>query len=486
MSSKKNSNLHNAKRAKQDEFYTQWVDIETEMNAYLDYNPDVFRDKTILLPCDDPSWSNFTKYFALRFEDYGIKKLISTSYAPKSNMDGMFYEPEPGLFEDAFYDEQKDFEHGKIFVLEQGKDSNRDGRINIEDFEWEYLEGDGDFRSDEITALRDEADMVITNPPFSLFREFIAWLIEGEVEFSIIGNMNAITYKEVFPLIKNNKVWIGASGMKSMEYEIPKVYAGGKKNQRIDENGVHYQKLGNTCWFANIEHGRRHEPLPLMSMEDNLRYNSRIFNNPNSYKKYDNYDAIEVPVTAGIPNDYTIEKWVTDDEYDALVDNGYVLEVLEERERERERERGAHSESLNGCSNQFPGQVQSRTVRDTRNGSLYCSKECSCARESCNQRETNICKNTHTIQSRERNIRILNPIMGVPISFLDKYCPDQFEILGSQRWSKSQELLDIYTGVVIPPENDNKTLICGRETYDRIFIKNKAQSTITSKKDDTQ
>ena len=144
---KKNSNLHNAKRAKQDEFYTQWVDIETEMNAYLDYDKDVFRGKTILLPCDDPSWSNFTKYFALRFEDYGIKKLISTSYAPKSNMDGMFYEPEPGLFEDAFYDEQKDFERGKIFILEQGKDSNLDGRINIEDFEWEYLEGDGDFRS---------------------------------------------------------------------------------------------------------------------------------------------------------------------------------------------------------------------------------------------------------------------------------------------------------------------------------------------------
>ena len=302
---KKNSNLHNAKRAKQDEFYTQWVDIETEMNAYLDYDKDVFRGKTILLPCDDPSWSNFTKYFALRFEDYGIKKLISTSYAPKSNMDGMFYEPEPGLFEDAFYDEQKDFERGKIFILEQGKDSNRDGRINIEDFEWEYLEGDGDFRSDEITKLRDEADMVITNPPFSLFREFIAWLIAGDVEFSIIGNMNAITYKEVFPLIKNNEIWIGASGMKAMEYVIPKVYAGGKNNQRVDNSGIHYQKLGNTCWFSNIEHGRRHEPLPLMSMEDNLRYNKKIMKNDNSYKQYDNYDAIEVPVTAGIPSDYT-------------------------------------------------------------------------------------------------------------------------------------------------------------------------------------
>lgn len=297
----KNTNLHNAKRAKQDEFYTQWVDIEKEMNAYLDYNPDVFRDKTILLPCDDPEWSNFTKFFALRFQDYGIKKLISTSYAPKSNMEGQFYKLGISLLDSEQYDEVKDYERGKIFVLD-GADENNDGRVNIEDFKWGYLQGDGDFRSDEIKALRDEADMVITNPPFSLFREFMAWIIEGDVDFSVIGNMNAIAYKEIFPLIKDNKLWVGASGMQGITYEVPVI--GEPTKGQYGENGKRYQKMGNTCWFANIQHGRRHEPLPLMTMDDNLRFNKRIINNPNSYKTYDNYDAIEIPVTAGIPSDY--------------------------------------------------------------------------------------------------------------------------------------------------------------------------------------
>lgn len=297
----KNSNLHNAKRAKQDEFYTQWVDIEKEMNAYLDYNKDVFRDKTILLPCDDPEWSNFTKFFALHFQDYGIKKLISTSYAPKSNMEGQFYKPESTLFDSEQYDEVKDYERGKIFILD-GTDKNNDGRVNIEDFKWEYLEGDGDFRSEEITALRDEADIVITNPPFSLFREFVAWLMEGEVEFSVIGSMNAITYKEIFPMIKDDELWLGSAGMKSIVYEVPIV--GEIGGSQFESNGKRYQKMGNTCWFSNIEHGRRHEPFPLMTMEDNKRFNERIINNENSYKTYDNYDAIEIPVTAGIPSDY--------------------------------------------------------------------------------------------------------------------------------------------------------------------------------------
>ena len=174
-----NPSLSNAKKAKQDEFYTQWSDIEAEMNAYLDYDKDVFRDKVVLLPCDDPEWSNFTKYFALRFEDFGIKKLISTSYAPNSNMKGAFYEPQPSLFNDINFDEDLDFNRGKIFVLD-GTDHNSDGRVNIDDIKWDYLEGDGDFRSKEITKLRDEADIVITNPPFSLFREFISWLEDGD------------------------------------------------------------------------------------------------------------------------------------------------------------------------------------------------------------------------------------------------------------------------------------------------------------------
>lgn len=300
----KNSNLHNAKRAKQDEFYTQWADIEKEMNAYLEYNPDVFRGKTVLLPCDDPGWSNFTKYFALQFETLGLKKLISTSYAPKSNMNGAFYSVDDAVISAAHYDVEKDFECGKIFVLD-GADLNGDGVVNKEDFRWEYLEGDGDFRSAEVTALRDEADMVITNPPFSLFREFMAWLVEGEVGFSIIGNMNAITYKEVFPLIKDNKLWYGSSiHSGDREFRVPDSYPLSAAGFRTDGYGNNYIKVKGVRWFTNIQHGRRHDPLPLMTQEDNERFNKKIIKNENSYKRYDNYDAIEVPVTAGIPSDY--------------------------------------------------------------------------------------------------------------------------------------------------------------------------------------
>ena len=203
-----NSSLNSAKKAKNDEFYTQLKDIEIEMNAYLDYNPDVFRDKVILLPCDDPTWSNFTKFFALNFKKLGIKKLISTSYAPNSNRSGQFYTSQMSLFETIDYDEKKDCERGKIFILENDEKA-RDEVINIDDIQWDYLEGDGDFRSAEISKLRDEADFVITNPPFSLFREFINWLFaENGCQFAVIGNINAATYKEFFPSIKENKVWL--------------------------------------------------------------------------------------------------------------------------------------------------------------------------------------------------------------------------------------------------------------------------------------
>ena len=253
-----NTNLGTAKVAKNDEFYTQWNDIENEMQAYLEYNPDVFRGKAILLPCDDPDWSNFTKYFTERFEQLGLKKLISTSYAADGG-------------------------NGKAFVLECE---------NVP--RWGYLAGDGDFRSDEVTKLRDEADIVVTNPPFSLFREFLAWLVEGDVKFSIIGNKNAITYKEVFPLIKENKMWLGNGFAKGNAYfrippELARDFAAGVYDE--DTSTVHFR---NIDWFTNIEHGRRHEPLSLMTMEDNLVYGSKKVRSA-GYPKYDNYDAIEVP-----------------------------------------------------------------------------------------------------------------------------------------------------------------------------------------------
>ena len=196
-----NESLGKAKSRKNDEFYTVYDYIQKEMNAYLEYDPNVFRGKTILLPCDDPEWSNFTKYFAQNFETLGIKKLISTSYATDRKKQQYEQYHQMTLFELNFpqYDEEKPHSHGKIFTLT--RDINKSGVIDIDDLEWQYLEGDGDFRSDEVCALRDEADIIVTNPPFSLFREFVAWVMEAEKKIVVIGNQNAITYKEIFPLL---------------------------------------------------------------------------------------------------------------------------------------------------------------------------------------------------------------------------------------------------------------------------------------------
>ena len=291
-------NLLEAKKAKNDEFYTQYADIQKEINAYLEYNPDVFRGKTILLPCDDPEWSNFTKFFAQNFENFGLKKLISTSYAVESKIYKEGYMPSLFETQNPKFDEAKTRIKGKIFVLDH--DTNNSGCIDIDDLQWEYLEGDGDFRSAEVRKLRDEADIIVTNPPFSLFREFIAWIMEGKKKFLIIGSMNAVTYKEVFPLIKENRIWLGINSNATMEFSIPMDYS---KWERI-ENGVKYGKVPGVSWLTNLEHGRRHEPIQLMTMNDNLRYSKHRELRECGYLKYENYDAIDVPYTDAIPSDY--------------------------------------------------------------------------------------------------------------------------------------------------------------------------------------
>lgn len=303
MSESKNSNLSKAKNAKNDEFYTQYNDIEKEMQAYLDYDPNVFQGKTILLPCDDPDWSNFTKYFAQNFERFGLKKLISTSYAHTSKHLETDYQPSLFETQSPNYDKDKSIKQGKIFILD--KDSNHDGKVDINDLQWQYLNGTGDFKTDEIKALRDEADIIITNPPFSLFREFLSWIIEANKKFTIIGNMNAITYKDVFPLIKNNEVWLGATiSSGDREFRVPDSYPLEAAGTRIDDEGNKYIRVKGVRWFTNIDHGRRHEPLQLMTMADNQKFNKKIKDKP-AYQKYDNYDAIEIPLTIAIPSDYT-------------------------------------------------------------------------------------------------------------------------------------------------------------------------------------
>ncbi len=311
-----NKNLSQAKNAKNDEFYTQYADIQAEVNAYLDYNPDTFRDKTVLLPCDDPEWSNFTRFFAQNFQRFGLKKLISTSFAADSKNFKTVYQPTLFEAESPQFDKKKTKVRGKIFVLDH--DTNKNGKIDIEDLEWKYLEGDGDFRSEEVKRLRDEADIIVTNPPFSLFREFLAWILEGdnltqrrkgaeaaEKKFLIIGNMNAITYKEVFPLIKDNKMWLGESiHSGDREFGVPKEYPLNAAGWRIDEEGNHYIRVKGVRWFTNLEHGRRHQPLQLMTMADNIKFSRHKDLRGKEYQKYDNYDAIEIPFTDAIPSDY--------------------------------------------------------------------------------------------------------------------------------------------------------------------------------------
>ncbi len=302
-----NTNLANAKTAKNDEFYTQYSDIQKEINAYLDYDPNVFRGKTVLLPCDDPEWSNFTKFFAQNFELLGLKKLISTSYAPESKKYKMPYQPT--LFETVqpYYDVDKSKTNGKIFVLT--RDVTGDSRIDINDLEWQYLEGDGDFRSKEIRKLRDEADIIVTNPPFSLFREFVAWIMEAKKQFLIIGNMHAITYRDVFSLIKDNLAWLGATGfVTDMVFGVPEGTevreSDKKKAERLGYIG-NFTRLGNSCWYTNIDHGRRHQPLKLMTMAENFKHSKHNdIRGRKEYVRYENYDAIEIPYTDAIPSDY--------------------------------------------------------------------------------------------------------------------------------------------------------------------------------------
>jgi hypothetical protein len=284
-----NSSLSRARYEKNDEFYTQLVDVEREMFAYVGFDKDVFRGKTVLLPCDGPEWSNFTRFFVTNFEKLGLRELISTCYAPNNKLSTVPYQPTLFETEPQAFNSELNPARGKIFTLNRGGN----GTVNIDNLPWEYLEGDGDFRSPEVTALRDEADIIITNPPFSLFREYLAWVTAGNVLFAAMGTINAVTYKGTFPLIQDNKMWLGACN--------------GAMNFRIltenPEEETH-QKLGNVAWFTNIPHGKRNEPLRTMTMEDQKRFSKHKIVREQGYIKYDNYDAIEVPYVDAIPSDY--------------------------------------------------------------------------------------------------------------------------------------------------------------------------------------
>ena len=265
-----NRNLNKAKEAKKDEFYTQLEDINNELRHYREH----FRGKTVLCNCDDPRVSNFFTYFAYNFEFLGLKKLITTCY---KNQD-------IDLFS------QNKCEQA-VYLVYEG-DKNGDRIPNAEEIGVRPLKGDGDFRSRECIELLKEADIVVTNPPFSLFREYVAQLMEYGKKFLVVGNQNAIKYKEIFPLLKANKVWLGYQ-FGDMKFRVPDSYEPRETRFWVDENGQKWRSLGNICWFTNMDIKKRHEDIIL--------YKSY---SPEEYPKYANFDAIEVAKTADIPCDY--------------------------------------------------------------------------------------------------------------------------------------------------------------------------------------
>lgn len=288
-----NSNLHDSARNKQDEFYTQLSLIESELKHYKGH----FKGKVVFCNCDDPFESNFFKYFAMNFNSLGLKKLIATCYTTSP----IIY-TQLNLFVDEIVvsKEENTKKPYKIEITEV-TDENQDGRVDLADVEYllknrnnalALLQEDGDFRSPECVELLKQSDIIVTNPPFSLFREYMALLMEYGKDFLIIGNQNAITYREIFPLIRDNKIWLGYNNG-HFWFMVPDTYEEKKTDFKIDENGQKWRRMGNICWFTNLDIEKRHEDIPIF----------RTYS-PDIYPKYDNYDAIEVSRAADIPCDY--------------------------------------------------------------------------------------------------------------------------------------------------------------------------------------
>lgn len=308
-----NSNLTSAKKAKNDEFYTQFADIQKEIEAYLEYDADTFRGKVVYCNCDDPFESNFFRFFVLNFKRLGLKQLITTSYKPSPVANTQL----SLIGEDLELPTKgRPKQTANKFIINEVGDTDGDGAFSLQDVaeqlkanknnEWTPLKGDGDFRSDECVELLKQSDIVVTNPPFSLFREYIGQLVEYKKDFLIIGTLNAITYKEVFPLLKANKVWLGNNARVNggaMFYEIPEAIANPAQIREIkisaEGRKIYMTRVQGVRWFTTLEHGRKHQPIPLMKEADVIKFVTK-----KPFDKYDNYDAIEVSLVKNIPSDY--------------------------------------------------------------------------------------------------------------------------------------------------------------------------------------
>lgn len=268
MSRNNSTTLTQPRRAKKDEFYTSFEDIAREVETYVEYDPEVFSGRSVLCPCDVPSESAFVEFFAQNFDRLGLRRLVATCFRQGGR--------------------------GEVFIKEAGEEDCS-----------ALLHGDGDFRSEEVSAFRDETDFIITNPPFSLFREFVAWARAGHAKVSIVGNMNASSCADIFPLIHHGQLWYGSSITGGdREFRVPDDYPLTASGSRVDEKGTKFVRVKGVRWFTDIQNVYRHKPLELRTMEENLRNNKQIKAHAFAYQEYDNYPAIEVPYTSAIPLDY--------------------------------------------------------------------------------------------------------------------------------------------------------------------------------------
>ena len=472
-SSVKNEGLSKARDAKKDEFYTAYEDIQAEMNHY----EDKFQGKTVLCNCDDPFESNFCKFFLRNFNYLGLKRLICTSYSASP-----FIGQQLTLFDGA--DEPVVRGHGYVMDVKEVPMANGRG-VSDEDIDAllkskkrgvKKLKGDGDFRSEECIDYLKQADVVVTNPPFSLFREYVAQIMVYQKDFLIIGNVNAITYKDIFPLIKNNKLWLGASiHSGDRKFYVPNDYPLRAAGCGVENDGRKYIRVKGVRWFTNLDYAMRHEELVLYK---------RYYGNEEEYPKYDNYDAINVDKTADIPCDYFenlgvpltyLDKYnpsqfeivgssrelaqpmseiapkgsyepggpsfyLAVDRFSDTADNLNETKRNETKRNETKRNETKISPSI--LPNCCPAQVvmeswESRShsltsialinsrSSDLRREISEALQELPQVREKMDRTLTESCATEGSLSDVK-----CNGIMGVPITFLDKYNPEQFEILG--------------------------------------------------------
>ena len=414
----KNENLHKAKDAKKDEFYTQYEDIQNELNHYEQH----FRGKTVLCNCDDPFESNFCKFFLRNFNYLGLKRLICTSYGTS---------PVVGQQLSLFDDENEPVARGHGYVMDIREVPMANGRgVSDEDIDAllkskrrgvKKLKGDGDFRSEECIEYLKQADIVVTNPPFSLFREYVAQLVAYQKDFLIIGNVNAITYKEIFPLIKDNKLWLGASiHSGDRKFYVPDDYPLRAAGCGVDKDGRKYIRVKGVRWFTNLDYAIRHEKLVLYK---------KYYGNEDEYPRYANYDAINVNKVADIPCDYFEEIGVpityldkhNPEQFEIIGASRWMGKPMSEIAPKGSYVAGGVRFYLPEECSQFVKVERERERRSTaRQAPLSLP-----LRQDCHQTQsTDDCMTESLLRER------CSGIMGVPITFLDKYNPEQFEIIG--------------------------------------------------------